>query len=101
MPVLYFPGQTEFFAKRCGVSDFAMCLTGGKITVALVTAHVPLADVPGLLSHRKSCESDGSLAAFLTSRGVARPRIAVAGLNPHAGEDGDLGTRRSMSSRRP
>src|SRR5436309_5237212 len=37
-----FPGQTEFFAERCGVKNFAMCLTGGKITVALVTAHLPL-----------------------------------------------------------
>jgi 4-hydroxythreonine-4-phosphate dehydrogenase len=44
-----FPGQTEFFADRCGVADFAMCLTGGALTVALVTAHVPLRDVPGLL----------------------------------------------------
>src|SRR5436309_14194718 len=37
-----FPGQTEFLAQRCGVKNFAMCLTGGKITVALVTAHLPL-----------------------------------------------------------
>src|SRR5512132_925889 len=37
-----FPGQTEFFAQRCGVKNFAMCLTGGKMTVALVTAHFPL-----------------------------------------------------------
>src|SRR5215470_16774719 len=37
-----FPGQTEFFAQRCGVENFAMCLTGGKITVGLVTAHLPL-----------------------------------------------------------
>src|SRR5919108_2521799 len=44
-----FPGQTDFFAERCGVKNFAMCLTGGKITVALVTAHIPLAKVPGAL----------------------------------------------------
>src|SRR5207302_4781062 len=37
-----FPGQTEFFAERCGVKNFSMCLTGGKMTVALVTAHLPL-----------------------------------------------------------
>src|SRR5215472_944981 len=37
-----FLGQTEFFAERCGVKDFAMCLTGGRLTVALVTAHIPL-----------------------------------------------------------
>src|SRR5437773_11248819 len=40
-----FPGQTEFFAERCGVKNFAMCLTGGKITVALVTAHLQLSEV--------------------------------------------------------
>src|SRR6266403_5425349 len=44
-----FPGQTEFFADRCGVKNFAMCLSGGKITVALVTTHIPLGKVPGLL----------------------------------------------------
>src|SRR5207247_2791272 len=41
-----FPGQTEFFAERCGVKNFAMCLTGGKLTVALVTTHIPLRKVP-------------------------------------------------------
>jgi 4-hydroxythreonine-4-phosphate dehydrogenase len=41
-----FPGQTEFFAARCGVADFAMLLTGGALTVALVTAHIPLREVP-------------------------------------------------------
>src|SRR5213083_3793049 len=44
-----FPGQTEFFAERCGVKNFAMCLSGGKITVALVTTHVPLRDVSNVL----------------------------------------------------
>jgi 4-hydroxythreonine-4-phosphate dehydrogenase len=87
-----FPGQTEFFAERCGVTDFAMCLTGGRITVALVTAHVPLADVPGLLSRTEIVRVGRLFAAFLMRRGVACPRIAVAGLNPHAGESGDLGS---------
>jgi 4-hydroxythreonine-4-phosphate dehydrogenase len=86
-----FPGQTEFFAERFGVSDFAMCLTGGKITVALVTAHVPLASVPGLLSPGEIARVGRLLANFLIRRGSVRPRIAVAGLNPHAGEEGDLG----------
>src|SRR5256885_15503214 len=44
-----FPGQTEFFAERCGVENFAMCLTGGKLTVALVTTHIPLKEVPHAL----------------------------------------------------
>jgi 4-hydroxythreonine-4-phosphate dehydrogenase len=87
-----FPGQTEFFAQRCGVSDFAMCLTGGKITVALVTAHVPLAEVPRLLKQSEILRVGRLLASFLTSRGGVYSRIAVAGLNPHAGENGDLGS---------
>ena len=86
-----FPGQTEFFAERCGVSNFAMCLTGGRITVALVTAHVPLIDVPRLLSRTEIVRIGRLLADFLLRRGVSCPRIAVAGLNPHAGENGDLG----------
>jgi 4-hydroxythreonine-4-phosphate dehydrogenase len=86
-----FPGQTEFFASRANVKNFAMCLTGGALTVALVTAHVPLASVPGLLDSSEIVRVGKLLADFLITKGVARPRIAVAGLNPHAGENGDLG----------
>jgi 4-hydroxythreonine-4-phosphate dehydrogenase len=87
-----FPGQTEFLAKRCGVNDFAMCLTGGKITVALVTAHVALVDVSPILARSEIVRVGQLLTAFLTRRGVQHPRVAVAGLNPHAGEGGDLGS---------
>ena len=87
-----FPGQTEFFASRCGVTDFAMCLTGGKITVALVTAHVPLVDVSRLLTRSEIVRVGHLLATFLIHRCIRHPRIAVAGLNPHAGERGDLGS---------
>jgi 4-hydroxythreonine-4-phosphate dehydrogenase len=87
-----FPGQTEFFADRCGVADFAMCLTGGKITVALVTIHVPLVDVARMLTSSEIVRVGQLLATFLIGRRARRPRIAVAGLNPHAGEGGDLGS---------
>ena len=86
-----FPGQTEFFAERCGVKNFAMCLTGGKLTVALVTAHVPLRKVPRALKQSEIVRVGSLLAEFLRSRGKNAPRIAVAGLNPHAGESGKLG----------
>lgn len=86
-----FPGQTEFFAARAGVENFAMLLTGGPLTVALVTAHVPLKMVPELLSTSEIVRVGGLLADFLKRRGIKAPRIAVAGLNPHAGENGDLG----------
>ena len=86
-----FPGQTEFFAERCGVKNFAMCLTGGKLTVALVTAHIPLRKVPRALKRSEIMRVGLLLAEFLRSRGKHAPRVAVAGLNPHAGESGKLG----------
>jgi len=86
-----FPGQTEFFAERCGVKDFAMCLTGDKLTVALVTAHVPLRKVTRALKQSDIVRVGLLLERFLCSRGNTAPRIAVAGLNPHAGESGKLG----------
>ena len=86
-----FPGQTEFFAERCGVKNFAMCLTGGKITVALVTTHIPLRDVPNALKQSEIVRVGLLLADFLSCRSKSIPRIAVAGLNPHAGESGKIG----------
>jgi 4-hydroxythreonine-4-phosphate dehydrogenase len=86
-----FPGQTEFFAERCGVKNFAMCLTGGKITVALVTAHLPLRKAASTLEASEIVRVGLLLADFLYSRSITAPRIAVAGLNPHAGESGKLG----------
>jgi 4-hydroxy-L-threonine phosphate dehydrogenase PdxA len=86
-----FPGQTEFFADRCGVHNFAMLLTGGKLTVALVTAHLPLREVSSALRKDEIVRVGLLLEDFLHRRGMATPRIAVAGLNPHAGESGALG----------
>src|SRR5206468_491402 len=100
-----FPGQTEFFAERCGVKNFAMCLTGGKITVALVTTHIPLSEVPRALTQSEIVRVGLLLADFLSRRRSPRrpkmdrsspaaqgPHIAVAGLNPHAGESGRIGS---------
>jgi 4-hydroxythreonine-4-phosphate dehydrogenase len=105
-----FPGQTEFFAERCAVKDFAMCLTGGKLTVALVTAHIPLRKVASALKQSEIVRVGSLLLDFVQLRrnltALSRrvhgttpksepetpaPRIAVAGLNPHAGESGKLG----------
>jgi 4-hydroxythreonine-4-phosphate dehydrogenase len=86
-----FPGQTEFFAERCGVKNFAMCLTGGKITVALVTAHIPLREICRALKQSEIVRVGLLLLDFLRRRSYESPRIAVAGLNPHAGESGKLG----------
>ncbi len=86
-----FPGQTEFFAARAGVENFAMCLTGGGLTVALATVHVPLRVVADSLTPAGIVRVGLLLADFLRRLGTTRPRIAVAGLNPHAGEGGDIG----------
>jgi 4-hydroxythreonine-4-phosphate dehydrogenase len=86
-----FPGQTEFFAARSGTIDYAMLLTGGMITVALVTTHVSFRDVPELLKTSEIVRVGELLDNFLRRRGIAQPRIAVAGLNPHAGESGKIG----------
>ena len=86
-----FPGQTEFFANRLGVDNFAMCLTGQRLTVALGTIHTALADVPRLLTTAELVRIGTLLASFVRQCGKESPRIAVAGLNPHNGENGAFG----------
>ncbi len=86
-----YPGQTEFFADRLGVKDFAMCLTGKHLTVALCTTHVALADVPRLLQTEEIVRVGKLVANFLQRTGKLNPRIALAGLNPHNGENGAFG----------
>ena len=86
-----FPGQTEFFAARWNVKDYAMCLTGGSLTVALVTAHIPLREVADKLTTEEIVRTGRLLEKFSALRLGRKTRIAVAGLNPHAGESGDLG----------
>ncbi len=86
-----FPGQTEFFAHELGVDDFGMLLTGQNLTVGLATIHEPLAEVPRLLTPERIVRIGRLTADFLRRRGIPSPRIAVAGLNPHAGENGAFG----------
>jgi 4-hydroxythreonine-4-phosphate dehydrogenase len=87
-----YPGQTEFFAARCRAENSAMLLAGGAITVALVTAHLPLAEAIRALSAPEIVRVGSLLAEFLQTLREHRPvRVAVAGLNPHAGEGGSLG----------
>jgi 4-hydroxythreonine-4-phosphate dehydrogenase len=81
-----FPGQTEFFATRMGISNYAMCLTGKHITTVLCTTHTALADVPNLLKTDEIVRVASLLADFLKRTGNHTPRIALAGLNPHNGE---------------
>jgi 4-hydroxythreonine-4-phosphate dehydrogenase len=93
-----FPGHTEFLAELTAAGDHdgargpVMMLTAADLRVALVTIHEPLAAVPGLLSVEKIVNAGLVTAQALRSDfGITRPRLVVAGLNPHAGESGAIG----------
>jgi 4-hydroxythreonine-4-phosphate dehydrogenase len=87
-----FSGHTEFFAERTHTARVVMMLAGGKMRVALATTHLPLAAVAGAINQADLEATLRILHTDLTRWfGVERPRILVAGLNPHAGESGVLG----------
>lgn len=87
-----FPGHTEFLAHLGGVARVVMMLACPELRVVPVTIHVALADVPRLLTPDLLAETIRITEAGLRrDLGIARPRIAVAGLNPHAGEGGMMG----------
>lgn len=88
-------GQTEFIADRCGVSrtNAVMMLAGPGLKVVPITVHVPLRDVPGLLCEELIvARAQAAARGLARSFGIAHPRLALAGLNPHAGENGSIGT---------
>lgn len=84
-------GHTDLLAHLCGVKHVVMMFHAPQLNVALVTVHVPLADVPRLITQALVEQTITILADALPRFGVARPRLAMAGLNPHAGEAGVLG----------
>ena len=88
-----FTGHTEYIAALCRVPLPVMLLVAGKLRVALATTHLPLRAVPDAITHDSLLAAlrvlNGGLQQFF---GIARPRIGVCGLNPHAGESGHLGT---------
>jgi 4-hydroxythreonine-4-phosphate dehydrogenase len=86
-----FVGQTELLAHLSRTKRFAMMLAGGPLRVALVTTHVPLRAVAKLITQRKIIEVVELSHEICLRFGIKHPRIAVAGLNPHAGEGGLLG----------
>ena len=89
------PGQTEFVAERCGIApeNVVMMLAGPDLRVVPVTTHMPLARVAHSLSIEVIAAKARTTARGLQrSFGIAEPRLAFAGLNPHAGEGGALGT---------
>lgn len=87
-----FPGHTEFLADRTGAENPLMMLAGPSLKVALATIHVPLAKAGTLLSIDRLVTLGRILdQALRRDFGIASPRIAMAGLNPHAGEGGSIG----------
>ena len=89
-----YPGQTEFVAERCGIArdNAVMMLAGPTLRVVPVTTHIPLAQVPAALTIDLILAKARVTARELQrSFGIERPRLAFAGLNPHAGESGEIG----------
>ena len=88
-----YPGHTEFLAHLGGVDHVVMMLAAAELRVVPATIHIPLADVAGALTP-ETLEATIRLthAALIRDFGVPAPRLAVAGLNPHAGEGGTIGT---------
>jgi 4-hydroxythreonine-4-phosphate dehydrogenase len=87
-----FTGHTEYLAERTGAARAVMMLATDDMRVALATTHLPLKAVSAAITVRSLCETATILDQDLRKRwGIAQPRIAVCGLNPHAGEGGHLG----------
>jgi 4-hydroxythreonine-4-phosphate dehydrogenase len=84
-------GHTEILASLSGTKDFAMLLMGKELRVIHVTTHVALRRVPDLVTRERVGRVIALAQQTMNFLGVARPRIAVCGLNPHAGEDGLFG----------
>lgn len=88
-----YPGHTEMLADRCGITDPLMILFKDNLRSALVTIHNPLRKVADLISEKSVLNSIEKFEKSLKMDfGIAIPKIAVLGLNPHAGENGNIGT---------
>ena len=87
-----FPGHTEFLAHLCDTPDVVMMLASPELRVVPVTIHIPLCDVPdALTAELLETRIRITHTALRDQFGIADPRLAVAGLNPHAGEGGRMG----------
>jgi 4-hydroxythreonine-4-phosphate dehydrogenase len=82
-----FAGHTEWLQRLDGAKTSVMCFVSDRLSTSLVTTHVPVARVPGLLTPERVADASVWLARLLAELGRKRPRVAVASLNPHAGEN--------------
>ncbi|GAA4414754.1 4-hydroxythreonine-4-phosphate dehydrogenase [Advenella faeciporci] len=85
------PGHTEILAQRSGAGHVGMMLLNDELRVLLVSIHIPLSAVPQQVTHENECTAIQLAHQACRQLGIAQPRIAVAGLNPHAGEEGRFG----------
>lgn len=89
---LKFIGHTEFITQAVDAKESLMLMVSGQLRVGLVTGHIPLAKVAESITKEKIMEkADILLESLKTDFGITKPKIAILGLNPHAGEDGLLG----------
>lgn len=87
-----FPGHTEYFASEFGSSDFLMLMVSGNLRIGTVTGHIPLAEVPANLTQELITSKINVLHdSLVRDFGINNPKIALLGLNPHAGENGQIG----------
>lgn len=86
-----FPGHTELLAELTGRSNFGMMLMGGGLRVMLVTRHLPISEVPAVLTQSMIADAIELTGQALELFGVVGGKIGVCGLNPHAGDGGVLG----------
>lgn len=86
-----YTGHTEMLAKMTKTTKFAMMLAGDKLRVVLVTRHIPLKDVAKKLTREKILTAVGLAESYGKFFNIPNPKIAVCGLNPHAGEGGTMG----------
>ena len=86
-----FTGHTELIAELAGVEEFVMMQSSGNLRVVFVTTHIPLADVAKSITEEKIIKVTELLNDTIISEGIQNPKIAVAAINPHAGEDGFMG----------
>jgi 4-hydroxythreonine-4-phosphate dehydrogenase len=88
-----FPGHTEFFASRYNLSNYLMMMISGPLRIGVVTGHIPLKDVAQTLTKELILDKINVLnQSLLQDFGIRKPQIAVLSLNPHAGDNGLIGT---------
>ena len=87
-----FTGHTELIAELCGTDDFAMMQSAGNLRVAFVTTHIALKDVTKFATFDRIIETARLLRDAIRAEGIPEPGLAIAAINPHAGENGNMGT---------